>query len=207
MRVGRLEIVQIAAGRMANFSYLLYCPVTRQGLAVDPSFEPQGLLDAVRRHGVELTWLVNSHGHHDHVAGNEEVLRATGARLAAHPLAVAQADRVLDEGSVLSVGEASLKVLHTPGHSPGHIVLHAPGALLTGDTLFVTRVGRADLPGSDPVALYHSLRRLAGFPEATLVFPGHDYGPRPFSTIGDERRHNPFLQCPDMASFLHLRMG
>jgi len=98
-------------------------------------------------------------------------------------------------------------VLHTPGHSPGHIVLHAPGALLTGDTLFVTRVGRADLPGSDPAALYHSLRRLAGFPGDTLVFPGHDYGPRPFSTIADERRHNPYLRCPDLASFLRLRLA
>ena len=94
-----------------------------------------------------------------------------------------------------------------PGHTPGSLTLHPPGALITGDTLFVTFVGRADLAGSDPEALYRSLRRLAEFPAATRVYPGHDYGPQPVSTIGFEIAHNPYLQCPDLASFLKLRLG
>lgn len=202
-----LEIVQIQAGAMANFSYLLWCPASRRGVAVDPSFAPEALLAAVRQRQVRLELLVNTHGHHDHGAGNQAVMQATGARLAAHPADLPEADLPLAEGVQLTVGESAVAVLHTPGHTPGSIVLHPPGALITGDTLFVTRVGRADLPGSDPPALYASLRRLAALPPATLVYPGHDYGPQPVSTIGFEREHNPYLQCPDLDSFLRLRLG
>lgn len=200
-----LEIVQIRAGQMANFSYLLYCPGSRRGVAVDPSFEPQSLLKEAVARQVSIELLINTHGHRDHVAGNQALLQATGARLAGHPADLPQADLPLEEGTVLSVGEESLQVLHTPGHSPGSITLHPPGALITGDTLFVTFVGRADLPGSDAEALYHSLRRLASFPPETLVYPGHDYGPQPVSSIAFERIHNPFLRAGDLASFLHLR--
>jgi glyoxylase-like metal-dependent hydrolase (beta-lactamase superfamily II) len=202
-----LEIVQVPAGEMGNFSYLVYCPASGRGLAVDPSFAPDSLLAAAAERGVTIDILVNTHGHRDHIAGNGRIIEATGARLAAHPLDVTGADIPLSEGSILNVGEEKVEVLHTPGHTPGSIVLHPPGALLTGDTLFVTCVGRADLAGSDPAALYHSLCRLAAFPPGTRIYPGHDYGSRPVSTIAFEREHNPYLQCPDLESFLHLRMG
>lgn len=202
-----LEIVQIPAGEMANFSYLVYCPQSSRGLAVDPSFAPENLLAAAAERGVAIDILVNTHGHRDHLAGNGRILEATGARLAAHPADVPGADVPLTEGSVLTLGEGEVEVLHTPGHTPGSIVLHPPGALITGDTLFVTCVGRADLAGSDPEALYRSLSRLAAFPPETRIYPGHDYGPRPVSTVAFEQEHNPFLQCPDLASFLRLRMG
>lgn len=207
MKVGALEILQIPAGEMANFAYLLYCPDSREGLAVDPSLEPQRLLDAIKAHDVRLTWLVNTHGHRDHIAGNNLIRRETGAPLAAHPLAGPRLDRELNEGDELLVGNVPVRILLTPGHTPADITLHVPGALLTGDTLFVTKVGRADMEGSDPAALYASLRRLAAFPGDTLVFPGHDYGPRPWSTIEYELQHNPYLRCGDLESFLALRMG
>jgi glyoxylase-like metal-dependent hydrolase (beta-lactamase superfamily II) len=202
-----LEVVQIRAGEMANFTYLIYCPLTGRGVGVDPSFAPDALLDAARERGVEIEVLVNTHGHNDHIAGNAAILEATGARLAAHPLDVPGADIPLGDGSVLVVGQGRVQVLHTPGHTPGSLVLHPPGALITGDTLFVTFVGRADLKGSDPAALFASLRRLAEFPPETLVYPGHDYGPQPVSTLGYELAHNPFLQCGDLENFLRLRMG
>ncbi len=202
-----LEVVQIPAGEMKNFAYLICCPKTGLAVAVDPSYGASALLAEVERRGVQLQWLLNTHGHSDHLVGNEAVLAATGARLAAHPLALAGADLALEEGTVVSLGDTTIEVLYTPGHHPGHVCLHLPGALITGDTLFVTRVGRADLPGSDPAALYHSLRRLAAFPGETLVYPGHDYGPQPVSTIAYERLHNPFLRCEDLESFLRLRMG
>ena len=202
-----LEIIQIPAGEMENFSYLVYCPVSGRGVGVDPSFAPEKLLGAVAKYGVALEVLVNTHGHRDHTAGNERIIAATGARLDAHPADVPRADIPLSDGIVLTVGEEKVEIMHTPGHTPGSIVLHPPGALITGDTLFVTRVGRADLPGSDPEALYRSLRRLAKLPPETRVYPGHDYGPRPVSTIGFERENNPYLQCPDLESFIRLRMG
>ncbi|WP_305045241.1 hydroxyacylglutathione hydrolase family protein [Geoalkalibacter sp.] len=202
-----LDIVQIHAGRMDNFSYLLICPATRRALAVDPSLAPEKLLAEIAARDLRLELLVNTHGHGDHTAGNDLVLQRTGARLAAHPLDVPSAEIALEEGARLAVGEGSVTILHTPGHTPGSICLHTGESLITGDTLFVTFVGRADLAGSDPAALYQSLRRLAALPPATRVYPGHDYGPRPVSTIEDECRHNPYLRCPDLASFLKLRMG
>lgn len=200
-----LEIVQIRAGQMDNFSYLLYCPKTGRGAAVDPSFAPQALLREAAQRQVGIDVLINTHGHRDHVAGNLELLQATGASLAGHPADVPQADLPLAEGTVLTIGQESLPVMHTPGHSPGSITLYPPGALITGDTLFVTRVGRADLAGGDAEALYHSLRRLAACPPETMVYPGHDYGPQPVSTIAYELEHNPYLRASDLASFLHLR--
>ena len=202
-----LEIVQIKAGGGDNFSYLVYEPATKKALGVDPSFSPESLLAAAAEHEVSLELLVNTHGHRDHIAGNEAVLAQTGARLAAHPADVPAADIPLAEGSVLHLGTEEVHILHTPGHTPGCIVLHTPGALITGDTLFVTFVGRADLAGSDPEALYHSLQRLAAFPPQTRVYPGHDYGPRPVSTVAEEKEQNPYLRCPDLQSFLNLRMG
>ncbi|MDT8440686.1 MAG: MBL fold metallo-hydrolase [Desulfuromonadales bacterium] len=202
-----IEIVQIAVPGTDNFSYLVVCPATGQALAVDPGRDPQPLLDTIRQRRLTVSILANSHGHQDHIAGNAEVLAATGAQLAAHPADVAEADIALSEGSCLTVGELAVRVLHTPGHTAGSVCFLLPQAVLTGDTLFVTRCGRADLPGSDPHALYHSLLRLAALPPETSVYPGHDYGPRPHSTIAFERQHNPYLQCPDLSAFLKLRMG
>jgi hydroxyacylglutathione hydrolase len=202
-----LEILQIKAGRSDNFSYLIFCPSTSSGIAVDPSFGPEDLLAAAQERHIAIEMLVDTHGHRDHIAGNALILEETGAKLAAHPLDVPGADLPLKDGTRLSLGEDIVEILHTPGHTPGSITLHPPGALITGDTLFVTFVGRADLAGSDPKALYHSLQRLADFPPETKVFPGHDYGPQPVSTIAFERQHNPYLNCPDLESFLKLRMG
>jgi hydroxyacylglutathione hydrolase len=205
--VSTLEVVQIRSGQMDNFSYLVFCPVTLRGVGVDPSLAPENLLAEAEARGVRLEMVVNTHGHRDHTGGNAKVLETTGSRLAAHPADVPGADISLSEGSEIAVGEGRVVVLHTPGHSPGSIVLHLPGALITGDTLFVTRVGRADLAGSDPEALYRSLQRLASFPPETKVYPGHDYGPQPVSSIAFEKENNPFLRCEDLESFLRLRMG
>ena len=207
MAVSPLEVVQIAVGEMANFAYLIYCPATLEGVAVDPSFAPDRLLDQARQLGVKLKLLINTHGHRDHVAGNDSVLSASGAKLAGHPLDLPQADLRLDEGSRITLGDGTIEVLHTPGHTPGSICLYAPGLVVTGDTLFVTRCGRADLPGSDVRELYRSLRRLAALPPETRVYPGHDYGPQPVSTIAFELEHNPYLRCPDLDSFIQLRQG
>ena len=201
-----VEIVQCRVGD-DNFAYLVVCPATGQALAVDPGRDPAVLLEAITRRHLHLVLLANTHGHADHTAGNIMILVATGARLAAHPADLPAADVPLVEGSVLTVGSHEVTVLHTPGHSPGSLVFSVDDALITGDTLFVSRCGRADLPGSDPRALYASLMRLADFPPQTRVYPGHDYGPQPVSTIAWERANNPYLRCRDLDTFLLLRMG
>lgn len=207
MATVNVDIVQIPVAGADNFSYLVICNQTQKALGVDPGVSPQSLLDVVHDKGVTLEYLANTHGHRDHVAGNNVVINATGAKLAASPIDVPEADIPLKEGSCLQVGEVPVNVLHTPGHSPGAVVFNPPGALITGDTLFVTRCGRADFAESDPEALYNSIKRLAAFPDETVVYPGHDYGPQPQSTIAFEKEHNEYMKCPDLESFLKLRMG
>ena len=202
-----LEIVQLEASDMENFSYLVYCPETLQGAAVDPSMRPEVLLDEAAGRGVTLTLLLNTHGHQDHIKGNSEILASGAIKLAAHPLDMPDIDIPLTEGSRINIGQAYLTVMHTPGHSPGSVVFVTDDAIISGDTLFVSRCGRADLPGSDVNQLYASLQRLKTLPRQTRVYPGHDYGPIPNSTIAWELDNNEFIKCPDLESFIALRMG
>ena len=201
------EVIQIPIAGTDNFAYLVVCPQSGKALGVDPGVFPESMLSVIRDRDLTLEVLANTHGHGDHIAGNGEILKATGAKLAASPLDVPGAEISLSEGSQIQIGAITIDVLHTPGHSAGSLVFNPPGALITGDTLFVTRCGRADFPGSDPEAMYHSLLRLAAFPLDTKVFPGHDYGPKPQSTIAFEREHNEYMKCPDLESFIKLRMG
>lgn len=202
-----LEVVQIPVGKSDNFCYLIFCEETLQGVVVDPSFAPQALLDAAAERAVEVTMLLNTHGHRDHIAGNADIIDATGVQLAAHALDVPTADRRLADGDVIKVGNGCIEIMHTPGHSPGSIVLQTGDAVITGDTLFVSRCGRADLPGGDVNQMYESLQRIKRLPGTTRVFPGHDYGPQPVSTISQELEWNEYLQCSDLESFVRLRMG
>jgi len=205
--VNELEVVQIPLARVDNFSYLIYCPSSKDAVAIDPSVEPQNLLDEVNRRGLNLVALLNTHGHQDHIAGNQQILDAAEIPLAGHPADLPQADIPLEEGSVLNVGQGTIVVLHTPGHTLGSLVFSTGDAIVTGDTLFVSRCGRADFAGSDVKLLYASLQRLKALPPETQVFPGHDYGPRANSTIAWELENNEFLRCADLESFVKLRMG
>jgi len=156
-----------------------------------------------------------THAHGDHCSGVPEVVRATGAPIIVHP---AEAERfqgqpdyeVVDirDGDTVELGEVHLEVIHTPGHSPGGVSFyHAPSnQVLTGDCLFVGYCGRADMPGSDPEALWRSLQRLATLPEETVVYPGHNYGVKPTSTIGEQRATNPYYRCASMEEFVELRL-
>ena len=173
------------------------------------------ILQTVYNAGYRITHVINTHHHADHSAGNADVIKATGARLCIHQLdapalvkiagkAFARmlggkgspaADRYLADGDTIAIGTVQLRVLHTPGHTPGSICLHAPGHVFTGDTLFVGAVGRTDLPGGNTKQLLVSIRsKLYTLPESTIVWPGHDYGDRPSSTISYEKRHNPFTR-------------
>lgn len=202
-----LKIVQIDASEMDNFAYLIYCPETLRGAAIDPSMRPELLLEQVDSLGVTLELLLNTHGHQDHIAGNEAIRQQTGARLAAHPSDVPHPDIALMEGSKLELGKEIIEVMHTPGHTPGSVIFKTGKEIFTGDTLFVGRCGRADLPGSDVTALYGSLLRLKTLSEETRIYPGHNYGPTVTSTIGWELKNNDYLKCPNLECFIKLRLG
>ena len=154
-----------------------------------------------------ITHIVNTHGHPDHTEGNPAAVELTGAPIAAHPGAPHPPDVRLADGQELTLGAVRLRCLHTPGHCDDHLVLYEPSQhlLITGDLLFIGKVGGTKTD-EDARTEWASLQRMLDtVPDETTVWPGHDYGARPSSTIGLERRTNPFLLCPDVAACLRLR--
>jgi hydroxyacylglutathione hydrolase len=184
---------QLEVGFMDNFSYLVGCETSRQAMVIDPAGDAQEIVALAKSLGLTIVLIVNTHGHGDHTAGNAGLKALTGAQIVIHELdadGYPSADRLLSEETSLQLGDISFDVLHTPGHTPGGICLYAEGHLFTGDTLFVGDSGRTDLKGGHRPTLGASIRRLMRLPEETIVWPGHDYGPTPSSTLGWEKRHN-----------------
>ncbi|MGD8676492.1 MAG: MBL fold metallo-hydrolase [Desulfobacterales bacterium] len=186
-------IKQLDIGYMDNFCYIVGCKKTRKALVIDPGHDVDQIVSAAEKQGLEIETIVNTHAHGDHTAGNAELKSLTGAKIIIHALDAAgypKADVFLKDEKTLQLGEITFDVIHTPGHTPGGICLHAEGNLFTGDTLFVGDSGRTDLPGGDRPTLGKSIRRLMQLPDDTTIWPGHNYGPTPTSTIGWEKRHN-----------------
>jgi glyoxylase-like metal-dependent hydrolase (beta-lactamase superfamily II) len=186
-------IKQLAMSPFDNFSYIIGCEKTHKALVIDPGSDVDKIILEADQAGLEIDTIVNTHGHGDHTAGNARLKARTGARIVIHDLEAngfSQADLRLKDETSLQVGAISFDVIHTPGHSPGGICLHAQGNLFTGDTLFVGDSGRTDLAGAHRPTLGASIRRLMRLPDETVVWPGHDYGPMRSSTIGWEKRNN-----------------
>jgi glyoxylase-like metal-dependent hydrolase (beta-lactamase superfamily II) len=208
-------VEQIRVGFMDVFCYLVACSRTKEALFIDPAGNEEELVNLIRQENLTLKYIVNTHGHADHTCGNKQVKALTGAKIIMHEAdnrvfstpeghAMARqwgfepsppADDTVKDGDAIVVGDVSLEVIHTPGHSPGGICLLSDGNLFTGDTLFVGGIGRTDLPGSSYEQFMTSIQeRLISLPPETIVWPGHDYGPMPRSTIGYEKATNPWLQ-------------
>ncbi len=186
-------IRQLEVGSMDNFSYLIGCEATRKALVIDPGGDVAAILSAAADEDLAIEAIVNTHGHGDHTAGNAALKSQTGARILIHTDdagAYPQADDHLQDDDRIRIGAITFQVIHTPGHTPGGICLYAEGHLFTGDTLFVGDSGRTDLPGGHRPTLGASIRRLMELPDDTVVWPGHDYGPMPSSTLAWEKRHN-----------------
>ena len=214
---------QLELGPMQNFVYLVGDPVARECVVVDPAWEIDTIVDTARADGMRLTGALVTHTHQDHVGGSlaswgmpgripgvEELLARVPLKVYVHKaerefLPGLGSDLVqVDNHDTLSIGRLALTFLHTPGHTPGSQCFLVDGRLVSGDTLFIGSCGRTDLPGSDPKEMYYSLtQRLAALPDDTLLFPGHNYG-GPSSTIGDEKRQNPFMRFASLGDFLQV---
>ena len=184
---------QLEVGYMDNFCYIVGCEKTRKALVIDPGPDADKIAALAQKDGLEIVTIVNTHAHGDHTAGNAKLKALTGAKIMIHELDAGgypDADVLLGDEKNLQLGEIVFDVIHTPGHTPGGICLHARGNLFTGDTLFVGDSGRTDLAGGDRPTLGKSIRRLMELPESTVVWPGHNYGPTPSSTLGWEKRNN-----------------
>lgn len=194
----------------ANFSYLLADPGSGEAALIDPSHQVAPYLEALKQQRLRLKYLLLTHGHRDHLEGVAPLRQELSFILAAQAeektllrQAGLAADLWLDDGQQLSLGQESLLVLHTPGHTPGGACyLFAGQHLFTGDTIFINDSGRTDLPGGDAATIYRCAReKLLPLPDHLQLYPGHDYGPVPSRTLGEEKRQNAIFRCPTFEEF------
>lgn len=208
---------QLLLGPMKNFIYLFGADDSREVAVVDPAWEVETILEAAEEDGKEITTIFLTHHHHDHINGVEPLLErkpdlpvvAQAAEIEFSKVLQRWEDslRPVSHGETLSVGPLEVRCLHTPGHSPGANCLLAEGHLFTGDTLFVKGCGRCDLKGGNPEKMFDSLHRvLAALPDEIIVLPGHDYADKPTSTMGEEKRDNPYFQKKTLEEFVAYRM-
>jgi hydroxyacylglutathione hydrolase len=204
----------LEVGPFASNCYIVGSEATKEGMIIDPGAEAEFILDDVRQIGLSIKLIVVTHTHMDHVGALQQVKASTGADFAIHEAEASgrtgqgmarmlgsimpgssepppEPERLLKDGDVIEIGDLSFSVIHTPGHSPGGISLYGQGVLFSGDTLFNFGIGRTDFPGCSHEELMDSIHnKLVTLPEETIVLPGH--GPQ--TTIGAERKYNPFLR-------------
>lgn len=205
-----MSIKMLSVGPMQANCYIIECEETKSAMVVDPGDEGIRIAGDIKKRGLQLDFIVDTHGHVDHIAANKDLVEEFSAPLCIHsadadmlvnpqlnlsffigvPVSSPKADKLLADGDILKVGNIELKVIHTPGHSPGSMCLLGDDFIITGDLLFAGGIGRYDFPGSSYEQLIDSLQKVISLDDDLVVYPGHG----PATTIGDERRTNPFLQ-------------
>ena len=201
-------------GPMENFVYLIHDHATDTAAIVDPAWEVNKVLDFADTEGIRITDVLLTHSHHDHINGLQQTLEHSDAKVhLLKPEAVfwgASLNKpVLHHGGEeIMIGESPVKLLHTPGHTPGSACYHIGNDLIAGDTLFVFGCGRCDLAGGNPEEMFHTLKKMkAELPSTTLLHPGHNYAPQsPTSTMETQCSGNPFLHFDEPADFVKYRM-
>lgn len=206
----KMKIDTIMVGEMGVNCYLVYCEETREAIAIDPGDDVNKIIAKIAAKELKLKYIVNTHGHADHIGANNELKKVTQAQILIHvadapmlsdpklnlslfigePIISGQADIILKDGDTIAIGNEKLSVLHTPGHSAGGICLLGKQFLFSGDTLFAESVGRCDFPGGSMAELLNSIKnKLMVLEDQVKVFPGHGTS----TSIGWERDHNPYI--------------
>ncbi len=198
-------------GNLMSNCYIVGCQDTSEAVVIDPGAEPDTILAVLEENNLKVKYIINTHGHVDHVGANEPVKKATNADILIHKgdaplfsnsqenlsmyvggeLLLSPPERLLEEGDTITFGNITLKVIHTPGHTRGGISLHGDQVVFTGDTLFAGSIGRTDLPGGDYQQIISSIKeKILPLGDDIKVYPGHG----PVSTVAREKKTNPFLQ-------------
>jgi hydroxyacylglutathione hydrolase len=203
---------QMEIGPMANFIYFVGDPKTRECAVVDPAWDVEKILKTAESDGYEIKHIFLTHGHSDHVNGVPGLLKKIDAQLHIHRLELTwmipewkAISTPHDDGDIVKVGTIPIRLIHTPGHTPGSQCFLVNEGLVSGDTLFINACGRTDLQGGDPEQLYDSLtNRLAKLSDSTILYPGHNYADQPTATMAEQKKYNPFLRVSSLPDFLRM---
>lgn len=207
----RYIVKQMEVGELGTNCYVLVCSVTKEAAIIDPGGAVERIFALIQDNGWKVTAIINTHSHFDHIAGNKRMQALTGAPIMIHESEApalgngdlnfgkqfgfnsdgGKAERLLTDGDIISIGKLKLKVIHTPGHSPGGISLAVDDLVFSGDCLFYRSIGRTDFTGGDYDTIITSIRdKLFLLPDNTVVYPGHG----PETTVGEEKRCNPYVR-------------
>lgn len=201
---------QVLSGGDRNYSYIAGCEKTKQGVVIDPSPDPLPVYNRIKELGLNTLFIINTHAHSDHTGGNAFFVKETGAVVIVHEWTSAgNSDwgkiRKVKDGETLNVGDIVLTFIHTPGHTKESMCIQIENELVTGDTLFVGKVG-GTYSGENTSKEFESLKKLMKFNPEIRIWPGHNYGDRPSSTIGEELKTNPFiLRLDNFENFMWLK--
>ncbi len=205
---------QIPVGPMQNFVYLIGDENTKEAAVVDAGWEVDKLIEISNKENLKIKKIILTHSHFDHIQKTNKLAEATNSTVYCHELDFDEIKKTINTDSIkaatlknndeIKIGNIKIKIIHTPGHTPGAICLIVEKKLLTGDTLFVNAIGRTDLAGGDSIKLFESLQKLKKLDDHIEIYPGHNYGEIPFSTIGNEKKNNPYFKCESKEQFLNL---
>jgi glyoxylase-like metal-dependent hydrolase (beta-lactamase superfamily II) len=194
---------------MSNFTYVLIDSTTNESAIVDPSWNLEKIVLLLEQNEGKAKYIINTHTHFDHVLGNHELAALTGAKIIQHQNSSQEKDISVSDTDIIKLGQSKIQILFTPGHSEDSICLMIDkSALITGDTLFVGSCGRIDLPGGNVEKMYNSLyNRIIKLDKSLTIYPGHDYGHHPISTLENEIKNNPILKFKSKQSFMQYMGG
>ena len=205
---------QIKVGPMQNFSYIIGDENTKEAVIVDAGWDIDKLIAVCYKEKLKINKIILTHSHYDHTQKADELASKINSDVYFHEDDFNEIKKLIQNPSIkihrlkdddeVKVGKIKIRVIHTPGHSPGAVCLLIENKLLTGDTLFVNAIGRTDLPGSDSLKMFESLQKIKKLDDKIEIYPGHDYGEVPFSTIGNEKKNNPYLRCNTKEQFFNL---
>ena len=203
---------QVHVGPMQNFSYII--GDSGEAAVVDAGWETDKLIKIATDEKLKINKIILTHCHYDHVQKTYELASKTNAEVYFHENDYNEIKKTIKNNAIqihklknndsINVGKERIKVIHTPGHTNGAICLLVENKLLTGDTLFVNAIGRTDLPGGNALTLFESLQKLKKLNDDVEIYPGHDYGEIPFSTIGNEKKNNPYFKANSKEQFMNM---
>jgi len=192
-----------------NFSYIIYCEKSKKAAVVDPGFDAEKILKCITEETLDLQYIINTHHHSDHTSGNSRIKeKINSSKIIASKLDGEKigADIFVGNNETIMLGDIELKFLLTPGHTPGGICIIVNNeTILTGDTLFIGDCGRTDLPGGSFEEMFKTLHeKIMVLPDNLIVYPGHDYGNKPFDTLGNQKNKNKTLTARNLEEFSRI---